>query len=632
LTLEALEARLQPSITLSPATLPSDVVNFAYNQNITSTGGVGTTTLTYNVTHPVAGLALGGSGTSKITITGTPVATGTETFTVTARDSAGNTTGPVPYSITVSPPLVTLSYFDSAVYEFDPISGALVQTLVAPTYSPTTLNGPAGMTNGPDGNLYFSSQLNNSIVEYNVSSHTMSTFIPSSVLQSVASTFGDSNFAPAGLAFGPDNNLYVSLNAGRTATSGGAVIRFNIGATGGHLVYAGTERTVASGLVQPTELAFGVGGDQTSLYVSNSGSQATPQAYSSTPHNVIKIAGATGAAPQQTVFIATGANGLNYPSGLTWGPDGNLYVVDLGATNYNGQVLQYSPSGTFLKVFTQTGTLQYQFPSDAIFLANGNMLTANLGPSYPPNLAGSISQYDPTGAFQGTLDSSSLFPNTGPGTSGFSPSQIVLDGPQPLVLVPSSLPNAAVDAAYQQDISTVGGIGNAKLTVSKIQHAIPGLHIFGNGSNTIHVTGMPLFMGTETLEVTAKDSAGDVTVTDYSITVDPAIEFTPLFLPPGVVNSTYPGATISASGGTGGVTLAVGKVVNAISGLAITGQGTGSLQIAGTPTAAGVEFIQVTATDSSGATNTRWYAVAVLPDGTDDVFALFGKETGCLKV
>src|SRR5262249_15338475 len=144
-------------------------------------------------------------------------------------------------------------FFEGAIYEINTADGSIAQTLVAPN-SQATLVGPAGMTTGPDGNLYLSSQFTNSIVEYNVTTNTLSTFIDSSVLNSIAGQNGlAANFAPAGLRFGPDGNLYVALNGGQSATDGGGVIRFDM--SGG--AYAGTFAVVASGLVQPTELTFG---------------------------------------------------------------------------------------------------------------------------------------------------------------------------------------------------------------------------------------------------------------------------------------------------------------------------------------------------------------------------------------
>ena len=74
----------------SPASLPADTVNVAYNQTITASGGTGTMTLAVsNIQNAIAGLAVPASGTGSLTISGTPTAAGTETFTVTATDYAG---------------------------------------------------------------------------------------------------------------------------------------------------------------------------------------------------------------------------------------------------------------------------------------------------------------------------------------------------------------------------------------------------------------------------------------------------------------------------------------------------------------------------------------------------------------
>src|ERR1700722_10820216 len=56
-------------------------------------------------------------------------------------------------------PLAVTSYYDSAIYEFNASTGALLHTLVAPN-SQSILQNPAGITVGPDGNLYMSSQGN----------------------------------------------------------------------------------------------------------------------------------------------------------------------------------------------------------------------------------------------------------------------------------------------------------------------------------------------------------------------------------------------------------------------------------------------------------------------------------------
>lgn len=340
---------------------------------------------------------------------------------------------------------VASSFFDSAIYAFDATTGALQKTLVAPNSS-TLLSGPAGLAVGPDQNLYISSQFNNAILQYNLATDTLKTFIPSTTLQSIAAASGNTQFAPAGLQFGPDNNLYVTLNGGQSSSSGGGVVRFDIHL--GVLGYepTGSASTVATGLIQPSSLTFGRNaGDTNNLYVSNSAVKS-----------VVKVTGVNAAAPVSTTFITAGAGNVDFPSGLTWGDDGKLYVVDLGATSNVGKVVKFNADGTFNALVTPTsgpGNLQFQFPSSIAFDGLGHFITANLGPAFPPNLQGTINQYNLNGTFAGTLVSSTQFPNTGQGTSGISPSQLVmLPTAQPLLF------SSYFDSAIYQVDSASGAV------------------------------------------------------------------------------------------------------------------------------------------------------------------------------
>jgi hypothetical protein len=73
------------------------------------------------------------------------------------------------------------------------------------------------------------------------------------------------------------------------------------------------------------------------------------------------------------------------------------------------------------------------------------------------------------------------------------------------------------------------------------------------------------------------------------------------------------GTSGTPSGGTGAITLGVSSIQNPILGLTVQSNGTGTLQIAGTPTAAGTEKITVTATDSVGGKTTKSYSITVTP-------------------
>ena len=73
-------ATISSIVTLGPASLPADDILQAYSQTITATGGTGNKNLTVSVTSEVPGLIVPASGVNSITITGSPTATGTETF------------------------------------------------------------------------------------------------------------------------------------------------------------------------------------------------------------------------------------------------------------------------------------------------------------------------------------------------------------------------------------------------------------------------------------------------------------------------------------------------------------------------------------------------------------------------
>ena len=86
----------------------------------------------------------------------------------------------------------------------------------------------------------------------------------------------------------------------------------------------------------------------------------------------------------------------------------------------------------------------------------------------------------------------------------------------------------------------------------------------------------------------------------------------PATLPADTIGVAY-NQTITASGGTGTLTLAVSNIQGPITGLTVPASGTGSLVVSGTPTAAGTETFTLTATDSVGATTTTNYSLTVNP-------------------
>jgi len=89
-----------------------------------------------------------------------------------------------------------------------------------------------------------------------------------------------------------------------------------------------------------------------------------------------------------------------------------------------------------------------------------------------------------------------------------------------LAIGPASLPSDAVNLAYNQVITAIGGTGSITLSVSNLHNPIAGLTVPTSGSNSLTITGTPTAVGTETFTVTATDSQGNTTSINYSITVN----------------------------------------------------------------------------------------------------------------
>ncbi|MDC0936099.1 hypothetical protein OAS39_07415 [Pirellulales bacterium] len=109
--------------------------------------------------------------------------------------------------------------------------------------------------------------------------------------------------------------------------------------------------------------------------------------------SVIRYDGSTGELVDE--FVSPGSGGLDSPFGMVFGPDGNLYVASL----QNDQVLRYDGlNGEFIDVFAEGGTLNT--PTFLIFNPEHDLLVSSA-------LSDEVLRYDGgTGLLEGSLVSS----------------------------------------------------------------------------------------------------------------------------------------------------------------------------------------------------------------------------------
>src|SRR5208337_4929048 len=226
--------------------------------------------------------------------------------------------------------LYVLDYTTARILEYNGTTGQFMNVVV----SDSRLHLATNLVIGVDGNLLVTNNNENlPVMRFNrLTGQYMGDFVP----------LGSGGLVAAGaMTIGPDGDLYVASIRGADE-----ILRFD-GTTGAFIdvfIKLPPERSDYMSSYGPIAIAFGPDGD---VYLTDQGNNGAPS-----PGNcVMRFNGKTGAFEGD--FVPTGSGGLLDPTGMAWGPDGNLYV----GSYYTNQILRYDgKTGAFIDAFVPDGT------------------------------------------------------------------------------------------------------------------------------------------------------------------------------------------------------------------------------------------------------------------------------------
>jgi hypothetical protein len=538
----------------NPATLPGNATTgTAYTGTITASGGSGTGYVFTVTGLPSNGISSAASA-GTLTISGTPTTTGPVTFSVSIKDSFGNTAGPIAYTIIVYNPLVLpanpgtlpLTGTVNAAY-----TGAIVATGGSGSGYTFTVTGLSdGLTSASTGGTLTISgtPTSASSVTFQASvkdsagnsagpiTYTVNIYNPLTLPATIPSTL------PGNATFGVLYNGTVTASGGSEAGYVWTVTGLpNLGlsyiASGGVLVISGTP-TNAGTVTVTVSLKDSIG------------DTAGPFTYTINAYNPIALP-----AP----------NPGTLPSSAT------VSVL------YTGTIVASGGSGSGY-TFTVTGL------SDGLTSAtSGNTLTISGTPTSASTVTFNASVKDPLG---NTAGPTTYTVNVYAG--------LTLPAPNPASLGPGT-----INAAYSGTVTVGGGSGSGYVwTVTGFP--ANGLNYTTNGA-TLTITGTPTSTTAVSFNASVKDSANNTTgPITYTIPVNNSLTLpapNPNTLPSKAYTGQNYSGTIVAQGGSGS------GYVFTVTGLSdgLTSSSSGNtLTISGTLTSVSTVTFMVSVKDSAG--------------------------------
>ncbi|WP_198665920.1 MULTISPECIES: putative Ig domain-containing protein [unclassified Sphingomonas] len=621
-----------PTVALAPTSLPAATAGTAYSQTLGATGG--TAPYGYAVTAGAlpAGVTLAANGT----LSGTPTATGSFGFTVTATDSstgAGPYAGTRAYTLLVNAAPIALG---TAALPAGTVgtayAGAVAATGgVAPyRYAVSADALPTGVTLASDGTLSGTPTASGTFTAtVTVTDSATGTAATASRAYTIAIAAPALTLSPATLPTATSGAAY-----SQTLAAGGGTAPYTYAVSAGSLPAGLTLSSTGTLAGTPT-----AGGSFTfTLTATDSSTGAGPYSVSraytlaiAAPTVVVDttaLPGATvGTAYAATLAASGGVGPYRYavsagalPAGVTLASDGTLSGTPTTGGSFAVTVTATDSSGGS-GPFSGSRALTLTVAAPTLALTPANLPAGTVGTSYAATLAATggtpgytyavsagalptgVTLDAKTGALSGTPTASGSFAvtitatdsSTGAGPYSATRAYTIAVAAPTIAITPASLPAANVGTAYAQTVSATGGTPGYRFAVSA--GALPaGITLAANGT----LSGTPTAGGRFAFTLTATDSStgsgGAFSASQaYVLAVDaPTLALAQATLPGGNVGSAY-SASVAATGGVAPYRYAVSA--GALPAGVTLDAATGTL--AGTPTAGGSFAFTLTATDSS---------------------------------
>jgi uncharacterized protein YhjY with autotransporter beta-barrel domain len=613
-----------PTLALAPAgTTFNAPYGAPYAQTFTASGGTGP------YTYAATGSLPPGVSFSGDTLSGTPTAPGSYSFTITATDT-GSTGSGSPftvaenYTINVAAPTIVVNPATLP----DPVAAtAYSQTLTATggvgpyTFAVTAGSLPTGILLGAGGAL---SGTSNEVGTFNFTvtatdangqagsrAYTVTIAAPTLTMTPAAGTLSapyGASFSQVFTASGGSNSFSYAITGSLPAglSFSGNTISGTPTVPGSYAITITATDTVLTGAGAPFSIAQAYTIDVPApTIVVNPATLADPVA---------------GAAYSQTLTASGGVGPYGFavtagslPSGIALTAGGALsgtsfevgtFSFTVTATDANGQTGSRAYTVTIAApVLTMTpaaGTLTatYGAPYSQVFTASGSpgpytyVLTGTLpaGLSFSGNTISGTPTVPGSYAITITATDTVL---TGAGAPFSIAQAYTIDVPAPTIAVdPATLPDTTAGLGYSQTITATGGVGPYTFAVTA--GALPnGLSLTNGGA----LSGTTTTSGTFNFTVTATDSYGQTASRAYTVVVAvPTISLNPATLPAGTAGTAY-NQVLTITGGIAPYTVTLTGTLP--TGLSFDA---GTLTFSGTPTQSGTFNISVTATDSTGGT------------------------------